>query len=144
MEGEGVVPLKTKGEKYLVTNYFSTNFTPKMLYDTMYRMLKRLTMYIIMKNHPSFKSLLLYRLKNKKLEEARRANDGNLSASEAAYISNKYSKSSYINPSAFDDVDSMVTSDMLDTHEFMSYHELMFIFMADQEFVNHEILSTCM
>lgn len=65
-EGEGYVELSDRAKEnsgeenpYLVTEHYATNFTPKIIVDTMIGQLKRLSMSIKFKYNPSFRTTIM-------------------------------------------------------------------------------------
>lgn len=70
IEGEGVMELESdvpqRENKYLITNYMASNTTPRMLYEMIFNLLKRLSLYRKMAINPSFRSYIIGKVKKKR------------------------------------------------------------------------------
>lgn len=70
IEGEGVVELDSdvasRDNTYLITNYMASNTTPRMLYEMIYNLLKRLSLNRKMASSPSFRAHILNKVKQKR------------------------------------------------------------------------------
>ena len=76
IEGEGYFPLEddvpSNTDKFLVTTYMATNTTPRTLYELIYNMVKKLSLYRKMARDPGFRNTIMNRVKNKRMKDQKR------------------------------------------------------------------------
>lgn len=76
MEGEGIYPFEAdvpdRQQIYHVTQFFASNLTPRMLFQKMSDLIKRLVMYSKMKSSPGFRKSILAKVNKKRIEEQKR------------------------------------------------------------------------
>jgi len=130
-------------KKHEITDYFASNLTPKLLYEILYKLLKRLAMNITFKQYPSVKRSLMKKLAAKKIETIRNANNNKISIEDQKYIVDRYEKGLDIHGKPIPN-NKIITSELLELYPFEDYEDLISMYINRSEFVSHPITKICM
>lgn len=147
IEGEGVMELESdvpqRENKYLITNYMASNTTPRMLYEMIFNLLKRLSLYRKMAINPSFRSYIIGKVKKKRENHQKEMlKSGGLSSQiiEKEILKNKSLDTIF---TAYEDQESTVTKEMMEVYDFTEYQDIYDLYKKDPQFSDHIFLKIC-
>ena len=154
-EGEGYVDLGDKAiengggskDEYLTTKFFASNFTPKLIYDTMNTLLKKLALFQKFKKNQSLRTSIMYTIAEKEIKLVKKQNGGKISQEDQNYIYDKYGipKTFFSSGKKLDPKDfPVVTDEMCNEYKFTSYKELMSMYLSEEDFSGHQIIKIAM
>ena len=144
IEGEGHIELgddvNERQNPYLCKSYMSRNITPRMVFNIMYKTMKKLALYRLMARDPMLKKDILEKVKVKREHRFRRlVKEGQMTEEdvEEEWAKIRANESLY---GAYEDKDSIITDEMLEVYQFKHFSEILSLYKRDTVFSGHIIL----